>query len=859
MNSLFGSLELEEPGEDPLGPASKDDTGPKTPRRPKLETECKSDDAFRTWCFLQDLADIRASIKDTWQGYAKGEISFFAAGVITDTAFGMLRRADEEFAKTSPFGSTEWKKLLKFLGITYFTSNNAVWMRPAQNGSLDMREADPDVNTVELLCPVAFLCLEYWQADAHACCRARKRLTVASPSSVISAERTYVFHPLSEWLFENVSEIHGLAHAGKSFDGDARDEFLRGLIGVHNSSSICMWIVVAIQASMDILDLLADHASHGVALIRQETARVECLTAAIKKYNPTGTWETHDTRNSVGRLGEVLTYALGQKAIMKLPSELPPMPSSREEASKKAGKDRGSTLAAYLPALTGNRLGETKVCLYDISTAFASDRNYMLSVAHIYRSLRARGVLNQTWQDMEFGLASFAPGDLLAPKVGPPYDRQEAQRHYLLALGISPSDLGPEATRKAERDGLLSLKVQGKRAARTIHMTSPILNALCDRATKLRSDPNARTFAAVLKALNCSDSTTVTQQKQQKNAKEQSNISATELLTTLRRRLLKVEPTLNFDPISLTIDCAELLNSLGLLSGPSDSNALDARSVQSLLLAPPESKMCRNAAEIFKAHIERNGKKLSKAANDQSSGRIPRESRPSVKARQDAIRIANEAACNLLDCCGVKYSFTGWSLAAYHVDFEPKLAERFPSGRATWRILTVPFRQETIERFLGPALPDGTRAGVISNRDILRDFMEKNARGEVSDADFRDQVITSGLSDGLELVKVTVPQVLRNLRLRPARDVWALRVHAGHYFHSLALDALMPTLGSQGPQLKPSLRTALLPYPLLGLTAGSSTDEAVTSQLDEEFVGCSNLVREELGIRSPQVQLLLNA
>lgn len=175
MASLFASLNVEEPIANPLG------SPPEPSQQParinvRLEMEDKNDSGFKCWCFLQDLADIRNFARQSWEDWAKGELSFSAAGIITDTAFSLLHRASDEFAPTSPFGSKDWNKLLQYLGISYLAKDQNVWLFPAPSSARRTQMPDSNVNVAELLNPVAFLALQSWKADAAAYCEAEKRM-----------------------------------------------------------------------------------------------------------------------------------------------------------------------------------------------------------------------------------------------------------------------------------------------------------------------------------------------------------------------------------------------------------------------------------------------------------------------------------------------------------------------------------------------------------------------------------------------------------------------------------------------------------------------------------------------------------
>lgn len=180
LGSLFHSLELEEPTTHPLGLKPNRDAPntaqTATPTRFTLE-KTNEDNAFKTWCFLQDLSDVREFINNIWMDYMRGDVSLLSAGVMTDTALVLLRRADDEFSETSPFGSTDWLELLRFLGIDYFVQNGAIWMRPTPGRDLqEPRMPTSSVNIVELLCPVAYLCLQHWKVASDQICKLEQRL-----------------------------------------------------------------------------------------------------------------------------------------------------------------------------------------------------------------------------------------------------------------------------------------------------------------------------------------------------------------------------------------------------------------------------------------------------------------------------------------------------------------------------------------------------------------------------------------------------------------------------------------------------------------------------------------------------------
>lgn len=125
-----------------------------------------------TWCFLTDLDDVRSFAKESWTEYLQGRISFLAASTITDTAFGLLRCADEDFLKEeSGSSSTNWEDLVAYLGLAYFYRGETLWLFPATQGNAP-KLPHSNVNMVELLCPIGFMCLKSFNCEASEFCLA---------------------------------------------------------------------------------------------------------------------------------------------------------------------------------------------------------------------------------------------------------------------------------------------------------------------------------------------------------------------------------------------------------------------------------------------------------------------------------------------------------------------------------------------------------------------------------------------------------------------------------------------------------------------------------------------------------------
>lgn len=74
--------------------------------------------------------------------------------------------------------------------------------------------------------------------------------------------------------------------------------------------------------------------------------------------------------------------------------------------------------------------------MHKAATSLANHQYYILSMAHLYKGLRAMGMLGSEWHDMDMALAAFGTKQPLVSKVGSQYDGEAAVRHYFMAMGV---------------------------------------------------------------------------------------------------------------------------------------------------------------------------------------------------------------------------------------------------------------------------------------------------------------------------------------------------------------------------------------------------------------------------------------
>lgn len=237
LTNLFTLLHLDEPW------TSTDGDEPPTYHQattaPHVNYKLSSEDdaSFATWCFLQDLDDLRVYVMSTWLEYSKGEISFLVASSVTDTAFGLLRCADEDFEKNSAVGqSTDFDSLLKYFNLTWTVKGRVMWLCPDSHGSTS-KLPDSDLNIVKLLCPIGLICLLSFSTDARAACHAARD---KKPIPTDSDNNYHKFHEFCRVLFKLTPELHDFSHS-RTCEHVVVDEFVHGLAQFHHNGKASMW------------------------------------------------------------------------------------------------------------------------------------------------------------------------------------------------------------------------------------------------------------------------------------------------------------------------------------------------------------------------------------------------------------------------------------------------------------------------------------------------------------------------------------------------------------------------------------------------------------------------------------------
>ena len=143
---------------------------------------------------------------------------------------------------------------------------------------------DSKLIVIELLCPIAFMCLYSYSQDAGAICKqmaARRKGHGAEPD--VKGSSLHRLHESCCVLFKLAPELHDMAHS-KTCEHIVVDEFVQGLAEVHRTGKTPMWLVVACQTYLDIYDLLGSYVSHGVDALQDTFKKHKQVAADVAAY-----------------------------------------------------------------------------------------------------------------------------------------------------------------------------------------------------------------------------------------------------------------------------------------------------------------------------------------------------------------------------------------------------------------------------------------------------------------------------------------------------------------------------------------------------------------------------------------------
>lgn len=484
LNNLFAHLDVEEPSETPLGsapsvvpdkPAAKTThKGPQKTTYELLEDEGDSL-AFELWCILQDMSDVRDFLRQTWTEYSKGKVSLLAAGVVTDTAFGLLRRASEEFTARQPQFWDMWQ-VLNYLSLIMYMSGSLIMIFPGEKGS--PRNPSPDVNPAALLCPTALMMLRVFtdQIKMYRAHQGAWQDVLSQDTLTNKLFPLYTQHVFGPTLLSLIPKV--VTYAAQTRKDRQRgkdcgfgDEFVKGLVDACDKQEVPIWLVVACQAYLDIYDILGRDTACGIDALIDGHHKVAKSVDQFRVFSQTFSdrclkplWDNSFqavTRDSVA-FAKILYNAKTTEAFA---------------VGSAAALHRGTPveISSQLPVMPCSLLYGLKAHLHSTGVLAAHDGVVVLALAHLYRAGRMHGVITADWEDMEFVIAKQSAKEAYVMQQNTDADAQALLRHYSMALGQPVTKVV-----RSSNPGLPSLEIVVKNA-RKLSVTSEFIKGVVEQ------------------------------------------------------------------------------------------------------------------------------------------------------------------------------------------------------------------------------------------------------------------------------------------------------------------------------------------------------------------------------------------
>ncbi|KAK4498022.1 hypothetical protein PRZ48_010678 [Zasmidium cellare] len=663
LSNLFECLELEEPSDTPLGHKSGSQVSQK-------DFECKDfeddeeDEAFALWCYLADANDTRQFVRQMWLDYRSGDLSLGVAGAVTECAMGMLHRAHTVFVNSHP-SLDDWSSFMSYLNFNLAMNKNVVYTFPS-TGVNTTKLPPATVNTPDLLCVSAALQLRGYTVASEnfslSIPNSRDHIFKASIGNVQCHRPITVFEkPLFAMIRELTRLTRPVIEGGEELHY-RHTQMTDGLLDITcgfaepDPKEAPLWLVFGTAICMDIAEIVETRASlpgdsllHTVAYVRHT---IDHRLDFHKRYDMERLVPLHRENrlqwDRVLELASTLESALEEGRKLDDPAIYQSM-SKDEKLDAHLSKRLLPSLNS-LPHNAAEMEYILKIHLHDIAVYAANEQWVVLCLAHIYRAARHYGLINAQWQDLDLVIAHHSSRRPYITKTNVHSDAYTMLRHFLLDLGVEPSKLSGGAL-----PGRPNKETVTKRSKQLTPAETGFRAAFIQRHKIDESNGISRTdlIDVVLAGL-----TEETHQASQKKGKQKSakpkvrKFTPAQLLSTMKNELVSDEPRLNFDYATFTTFCLDTMFKMFGMTPQGipirlPSGYKTTYDVTYFLLkevaesqarsTPIQSTAFARAAQILEDILKDgdNGKKLSIAAFNMSSGRIPKTSRPQFPAQPD--------------------------------------------------------------------------------------------------------------------------------------------------------------------------------------------------------------------------------
>lgn len=246
----------------------------------ELEYQLDIDHAFLIFCFFEDLHRVQDALKETWESYKAGKCDLVVASVITNLAFILVRRAEEEIISLEPNMYSKPRSYnalsLEIFYAESFSRGEDPEVRLASNEGLKITPFDdfiylPTARTLMKFRRILDLKVDYPQPvpPFRFSYISRPKLlelpeTKKKEKEDLLLSQILIDSSLSDIIRDNVPDRTGQKPP-------VEDEFSNGLECLRKAGEISVWIVFASRVILDIQDILGRDVEHSYIDLRNST------------------------------------------------------------------------------------------------------------------------------------------------------------------------------------------------------------------------------------------------------------------------------------------------------------------------------------------------------------------------------------------------------------------------------------------------------------------------------------------------------------------------------------------------------------------------------------------------------------
>ncbi|KAG4433195.1 hypothetical protein IFR05_011330 [Cadophora sp. M221] len=556
LENRFASLEVEEPVEPKTGPAPKAEL-PIYELQASKEANKDEENLFLVFCLFDDLARLRSYVMDVWEQFKQGKVDLITASVVTNTAFQLAIRAQDEILVDFP-ASADYDVVLTLLVTRLSKAHNTAVAAGAQ-GEVEIDDNlgfEIDDNLAQWIYAPAHSLLDSFcdvldpkfvpmmKRGHFGIYNPRADRTRMSGPGKLSEDLIVLMELLPEFCFISKYKIHMFA----------TDELTRGLGQMALTKDIPIWLVFATTIFLDIHHILREKIDLG---FHELQTRAGVATSQLDRYFElsrgllkTANWPMHNEKSFAQIHDEMNRFILNDVVL--------PFKESQYQSFRQAAPDASEKFYLYKrhPVLCGIQAFAILLEIQQAGITLNTNIGTVIYPAHFYNALKQNDPSCASWPLIDEVIALHGAQRIFVG--GTPSTMKDCFKQICIMLGYSPTQF---AKNRRNLNPVVS-----KNGPRGLKETSPITE-LFYKGLRHPNGKMAITMHSVEELLNeqardVDLASNPTSKKLRREWAANNRLTSLQLLEALRASIPKELPKLEFDYFKLHAQSIGLMRRL---------------------------------------------------------------------------------------------------------------------------------------------------------------------------------------------------------------------------------------------------------------------------------------------------------